>query len=103
MLLIAEDAAKANNRDIIAPWDLPITKGLQESIHKYKEIDKKVSLRPIFEKHAGWPPLDRLPDYETQERLPDIMGGLSFALAKSFKSIWPDLKNPETQQLGRHL
>ena len=32
LLLMAQATAKANARDVIEPWDLPITKGLQESI-----------------------------------------------------------------------
>ena len=32
LLLRAEDTAKANGRVFIEPFDLPITKGLQESI-----------------------------------------------------------------------
>jgi hypothetical protein len=33
LLLRGQANAKANGRDVIQPWDLPITKGLQESIH----------------------------------------------------------------------
>jgi Domain of unknown function (DUF1931) len=33
LLLMGQGAAKANARDIIEPSDLPITRGLQESIH----------------------------------------------------------------------
>jgi Domain of unknown function (DUF1931) len=31
LLLTGQATAKANVRDIIEPWDLPVTKGLQES------------------------------------------------------------------------
>jgi hypothetical protein len=47
--LRAEAAAKANGRDIIEPFDLPITKGLQESIHAFTEIDEKIELQPILD------------------------------------------------------
>ena len=33
LLLMSQPAAKFNLRDVIEFWDLPITKGLQESIH----------------------------------------------------------------------
>jgi hypothetical protein len=36
LLLISRAAARANGRDIIEPWDLPITKGLQETIHDFR-------------------------------------------------------------------
>ncbi len=42
LLLIGESKAKANNRDIIEPWDLPITKGLQESINEFKQIEEEL-------------------------------------------------------------
>ena len=41
LLLRAEAAAKANGRGIIEPFDLPITKGLQESIHEFRKIDEQ--------------------------------------------------------------
>ena len=49
LLLRAEAAARANGRDIIEPFDLPITKGLQESIHAFREIDEKIELQPILD------------------------------------------------------
>src|SRR5947209_4659678 len=36
LLIRGEAAAKANGRDIIQPLDLPITKGLQETIHDFR-------------------------------------------------------------------
>ena len=36
LLLIGQATAKANNRDILEPWDLPVTKGLQESMHRFR-------------------------------------------------------------------
>jgi len=37
LLLRAQAAAKANGRDVIEPFDLPITKGLQECLHEFPE------------------------------------------------------------------
>ncbi len=42
MLVVAEAAAKANRRDIIQPWDLPITKGLQENMHDFRDLDEEL-------------------------------------------------------------
>src|SRR5580704_16145201 len=39
LLLIGEATAKANLRDIVVPWDLPVTKGLQETLHVFKKMD----------------------------------------------------------------
>ncbi|MEV6291606.1 DUF1931 family protein [Streptomyces sp. NPDC051896] len=93
--------AKANGRDIIRTCDLPITKGLQESIHHFQKIDQEVELKPILELPATHPALDRAPDEETEVAYPDIIGGLSLALAQSFKILHPDLKYLQTQLLPR--
>jgi hypothetical protein len=37
LLIRAEATAKANGRNIIAPFDLRITKGLQECIHAFRQ------------------------------------------------------------------
>ncbi|MFD8804632.1 DUF1931 family protein [Streptomyces sp. NPDC059597] len=96
LLVVAQASAKANGRDTVEPWDLPITKGLQESIHRFRRLDEEVELKPILEQLASHPPLDRTPTQETEERYPEIIGGLSVALAETFKIMYPDVKNPQT-------
>jgi Domain of unknown function (DUF1931) len=97
LLLRAQAAAKANGRDIIEPHDLPITKGLQERIHEFRRIDEQIELQPILDHLAARPPLDLAYSEETEARFPAIAGGISVALAHSFKAIDPDLKNPQTK------
>lgn len=97
LLLRAEANAKANGRDVIQPFDLPITKGLQESIHAYRRIDQEVQLEPVLQEMRQLPQLDLAYGEETEARLPEIMGGLSYALARSFKIVSPALKNPQTK------
>jgi hypothetical protein len=101
LILIGQDTAKWNGRDVIAASDLPITKGLQESIHDFKEIDEEIGLRPILDDLAARPPLDMALAEEAQERLPLIAGGLSVALARSFEIIDTDVKNPQTEHWER--
>jgi hypothetical protein len=48
LLIRAVAIAKANGRDIIQPFDLPITKGLQETIYVFREIDEEIELDPIL-------------------------------------------------------
>jgi hypothetical protein len=38
---------------------------------------------------------------ETEARFPEIAGGLSVALARSFKIIDPNVKNPQSEQWER--
>ena len=101
LLLMGQGTAKANGRDVIAPRDLPITKGLQESIHDARDIDSEIQLRPILEQFAVRPPLDVALAEETETRLPGVVGGLSLALARAFKLMDPKLKNPQTEDWER--
>src|ERR1700730_10511658 len=89
LLLRAQAAAKANGRDIIEPHALPITKGLQERIHEFRRIDEQIELQPILDHLAARPPLDLAYSEETEARFPAIAGGISVALAHSFKVIDP--------------
>jgi hypothetical protein len=97
LLLRGEAAAKANGRDIIYPHDLPITKGVQECIHEFKRITRDLDLRPVLERLTARPPLDLGVSDETDAELPCILGGVSVGLARTFKIIEPDLKNPQTR------
>jgi hypothetical protein len=95
LMLRGEANAKANDRDVVQPWDLPITKGLQECIHDFGEIDEQVDLQPILQQMAELRGLDLVCSVETEARLPAIAGGLSVALARTFKIIDAGLKNPQ--------
>jgi hypothetical protein len=101
LLLIAQAAAKANRRDIVQPSDLPITKGLQESIHDFERIDQEVELQPILDQLAARPQLDLSLSEEVEARLPAIVGGLAVALARTLKIIDPDVKNPQSRHWER--
>jgi hypothetical protein len=101
LLLRGQAVAKANNRVTIEPFDLPITKGLQERIHEFRNLDEQIELRSILDHLASRPPLDFAYAEETEARLPEIAGGISVALARTFKIIDPKLKNPQTEHWER--
>jgi hypothetical protein len=101
MLLRGKAAATENGRDIIQPSDLPITKGLQETIQQFRRLDEELELKSILEYIAELPPLNLTYSYETEQRLPSIVGGLSLALARTFTIIDPELKNPSTKHWER--
>jgi hypothetical protein len=98
MFVIAKAVAKANDRDIIQPQDLPITKGLQERTHEFRKMDEDLEVRPLLEQLLGRPPLEIGIAEETEARLPALAGGLSVALARTFTIIDPDLKNPASAE-----
>ena len=101
LLLPAEAAAKANGRLIVEPFDLPITKGLQESIHEFRKIDEQIELQPILDQLTAQPPLDLAYGEDTESQLPLVVGGPSLALARTFKIIDGNLKNPKTEHRQR--
>jgi hypothetical protein len=101
LLLMAQRTAKANGRIRVEPRDLPITKGLQESIHAFEALDLDIGLEPILGRAVPEPPLDLAYSDEVEARLPAIAGGLSLAVARTFKIIDPQTKHPATQQWER--
>src|ERR1700729_2876357 len=98
LLLIGQAAARANLRDIIEPWDLPVTKGLQESAHAFRRVEEEIELGPILESLVARPPLDYALSDETQARLPELFGGISVALARTFKLVEADIKAVHSQE-----
>jgi len=101
LLLMGQATAKANARDVIEPWDLPITRGLQESVHGFGRIDEEIELRPVLDSLAARPPLAAALSEETQARLPLIFGGISVALARTFKLIDTEMKTVGSQEWER--
>lgn len=97
LLLRAVAGARANGRDVIWPSDLPITKGLQENIHAFRELDRQIGLRAVLEDLVPRPVQEIDYDEETETILPEVAGGLSVALGNCFGLVYPDLKNPQTQ------
>jgi len=106
LLVIGQAKAKANGRDVIEDWDLPVTKGLQETIHDFRRMDEAAQLRPILEQIVTLPELpppglNMTYSEELERRLPGIAGGLSLALARAFKILDPNVENPQTKQWER--
>jgi hypothetical protein len=101
LLLRGQANAKANLRDVIEPQDLPITKGLQESIESFRKIDQEIALSPVLDQLTNRPPLDMDCSVDTEAELPRIAGGLSIALAHTFKILDPKLKNPHAAEWER--
>jgi hypothetical protein len=101
LLLIGQVTAEANSRDIVAPRDLPITRGLQQCIHEFRRMDEEIELAPILSRLAVYPPLDRALSEETEKRLPHVIGGLSLALARIIAIADPDVKDPQTAHWER--
>ena len=94
-------SAKWNGRDVIAPQDLPITKGIQERMREFDKLDEAEEIRELLRQSVRRPPADVTFAEETEQLLPELFGGLSIALARSFRVIDPTLTNPSTEHWER--
>ena len=103
LLLIGQAVAKANNRDMIEPWDLPITTGLQQCMAESKALAGELVHRPVLEKFVTLPMLDMGYSIGTEEIVPEVVSALIISLAKVFKILDENLKNPQTQHWDQAL
>jgi hypothetical protein len=58
LLVVGEEAARLNGRNAIEPFHLPITKGLQDCMREFRELDEEVELDPILDQLAARQQLD---------------------------------------------
>jgi hypothetical protein len=101
LLLIGVANAKANGRDVVQRSDLPVTKGLRECVHAFRRLDEEIELQPILDAMAARPLLDLPVADEVDAQLAELAGGLSVALARSFRQIDPSVKNPRSEHWER--
>src|SRR4051794_7402730 len=66
----AQANAKANGGVIVETFDLPITKGLQESIHAFRKLDETIDLKPVLAALTPRPPIDLAFSEEAEAFLP---------------------------------
>ncbi|MFD1052275.1 DUF1931 family protein [Kibdelosporangium lantanae] len=48
LCLLGVAAAKENGRDVIQPYDLPVTKGLQERVREFDQLDEEIDITGIL-------------------------------------------------------
>ncbi|HSK60570.1 MAG TPA: DUF1931 family protein [Actinomycetospora sp.] len=99
--IAGRNSATWNGRDVIAPADLPITTGLHERMREFDELDVAAEVRTLLRQDLRRPPSDVTFSEETENLLPEVFGGLSVVLARSFKVIDPTLVNPRTEHWDR--
>ncbi len=87
LLIAGERIANLNGRDVILESDVPITKGLQETIIAFRKLEESIPLEDILEHLASVPPLKYPLAVELEEKLPEITGAILITLAKIIKVI----------------
>ena len=99
--IAGRDTAKWNGRDVIEPQDLPITRGVQERMREFDKLEEADEVRNLLREQVRRPPADVTFSENTERLLVDLFGGLSIALARSFRVIDPTSENPSTQHWDR--
>jgi hypothetical protein len=99
--IAGRDTAKWNGRDVIAPQDLPITKGLQERMREFAKMDEAEELRPLLRTSLRRPPDEITFGEETEDVLAEVFGGISVALARTFRIMDESVRNPNTAHWDR--
>ena len=87
LLIAAERNTKMNGRDVIWESDLPITKGLQETIIAFKQLEEEIVMQDVLDFLTSVPPLKYPLSDELEEKLPVITGALLVVMARIMKEI----------------
>lgn len=95
------NSARAGGRDVIAPMDLPITKGLQERMREFDKLEEAPDVRAVLAQVVRRPPADVTFSEETEAMLPELFGGLGIAFARAFRVADPEVVNPGTELWDR--
>jgi hypothetical protein len=86
---------------VIEPQDLPITKGVQERMREFDKLEEAEEIRELLRQVVRQPPSDVTFAEDTDQLLPELFGGLSVALARSFVVLDATISNPSTEHWDR--
>jgi hypothetical protein len=99
--IAGRNSAKWNGRDVVVPQDLPITKGVQEQMREFDKLDEAEEIRELLRQVVRQPPAEVTFAEDTERLLPELFGGLSVALARSFRVVDTTVSNPSTEHWDR--
>jgi len=100
LLLVAVEKAGYNGRDVIMEPDLPITKGFEESLRQFKELEEVVDLQDVLAFLEKIPPLKYPISAELEAKLPEYIGALMLIIAKVLKELGAGRK-PSSEDIDR--
>ena len=99
--IAGRNSAKWNGRDVVVVQDLPITKGVQERMREFDKLEEAEEIRELLRQVVRQPPGDVTFAEDTERLLPELFGGLSIALARSFRVVDPKVSNPSPEHWDR--
>ncbi|MRJ07165.1 MAG: hypothetical protein C6I01_06560 [Epsilonproteobacteria bacterium] len=92
LLLVAVENCGFNGRDVIQERDLPITRGFEESLRKFRELEEVVELSDVLKFLEKIPPLKYPISSELEEKLPEYIGALILIVANVLKEVGAERK-----------
>ena len=101
LLLVGVQHASYNDRDLIMEPDLPLTRGLRESMQDFELYEEGVDIEPILEQLATYPQLEREPSQEVIDLLPEIAGTLIMVTTQLMTVVDPGISNPDSETWDR--
>jgi hypothetical protein len=101
LLIAGERNANMNGRDVILEADLPITKGLQETIIGFKKLEEAIDVKDILDFLTTVPPLKYPISADLEAKLPEITGALMVVMAKIIKEIDDNDRALDHETLGK--
>jgi hypothetical protein len=99
--IAGRNTAKWNGRDVVVAQDLPITKGVQDRMREFDKLEEAEEIRELLRQVVRQPPGDVRFAEDTERLLPELFGGLSIALARSFRVVDTRVSNPSTEHWNR--
>jgi hypothetical protein len=70
-------------------------------MREFGKLDVADEIRELLRGTLRRPPDDVTSGEEPEDTLADVFGGISVALARSFRIVDPDVRNPSTQHWDR--
>ncbi len=101
LLVVAQENAKYNNRDIVWYSDIPLTKAFKESMIKFEELEEELELEQILEYIAGLPSLRYELEIQAEQKLPLIAGTLLYITALIAKEFSQKDKSLSSEDLKK--
>jgi len=100
LLLVAVENCRFNGRNVIEERDLPITRGFEESLRKFRELKEVVELSDVLKFLEKIPPLKYSISSELEEKLPEYIGALILITGNILKEIGAERK-PSTENIEK--
>ncbi|MFW6135434.1 MAG: DUF1931 family protein [Chloroflexota bacterium] len=101
LLLVGVRHASYNDRDLIMEPDLPLTRGLRESMESFALYEEELQIKPILEQLATYPLLEREPSQQVIDLLPEIVGTLITVTTRLMTVADPGISNPDAETWER--